>query len=190
MPVSDPTSGRIFIWLVACLLFTSVAVGGSFLILYVTLPENVSKPWFPFAGVALVCLPWMFWCFTCVYRIISRTLGFRFVLGSDGRGGGGGGRGTNDHSSNSGNSSNGLESTLESARERDKDDDEEDEDGNGRTVQFAGSVVMGESANDDNDDDGDKKKGNMRSLSNSNSSNNLSFASHESEMPLTSSLSS
>ncbi|XP_065875737.1 uncharacterized protein [Euphorbia lathyris] len=172
MPVADPTSGRIFIWLVACLLFTSVAVGGSFLILYVTLPDNVSQPWFPFAGVSLVCLPWLFWCFTCVYRIVSRTLGFRFVLGSDGP------RGNNlptTSSSDSHGSSNALEATLESAR---------DGDGDGRQVQSAGSAVTGEN------DKGDENKENTRSLSNSISSNNLSFASHESEVPLTSSMSS
>lgn len=168
MPVADPTSGRIFIWVISCFLFSCIAVGGSFLILYITLPQNISRPWLPIAGVTLVCLPWTFWFFTCVYRIISRALGIRVVFGSGAAEVGGGGGGAQNVVS--GDRRN-LESTLEIGEE-----------GEGRrTVQFAGEVVMRENDNGSNE----KKKSNMGKLSTSLSGRDLSFASHESETPLT-----
>ncbi|KAJ9176051.1 hypothetical protein P3X46_011401 [Hevea brasiliensis] len=183
MPVADPTSGRLFIWLISCFLFTSIAVGGTFLLLYIILPQNEARPWLPIAGVTLVCLPWIFWCFTCLYRIISRALGVRVVIGASGGGGSGGRGGSRVHSrSNIFNASGNvashvpanIDSPIESAEE-----------GDGRQVKFGGAVMLG-----GGDDDDDNEKKNARSLSTSISSNDLSIASQESEMPLTSDIAS
>lgn len=108
MPVLDPTAGYAAIWMVSCFLCLSIAVGGSFLVMYMILPESDSTYWLPIAGVTLVCLPWLFWFCTCFYRIISRLSGVRMsiggVAGGTGGGGGGGGssRGRNIASSNHG----------------------------------------------------------------------------------------
>lgn len=99
MPVSDPRTGYAAIWFISCLLFVSIAVGGGFLVMYMILPESKSTYWLPVAGVTLVCLPWMFWFCTCMYRILSRLFGIRInasaCTGGGGcggsRGGGGGG---------------------------------------------------------------------------------------------------
>ncbi|CAJ2676820.1 hypothetical protein L195_g002170 [Trifolium pratense] len=90
MPVSDPSSGRVFIWIITCLLFISLIAGGVCLAAYLILPESETSSWIPIAGVALVCLPWTFWFFTCLYRIFSRCCGCRVRLGVNGGGGGGG----------------------------------------------------------------------------------------------------
>ncbi|XP_058733958.1 uncharacterized protein LOC131605641 [Vicia villosa] len=88
MPVPDPSSGRKFIWLIACFLFISLIAGGVCLVAYMYLPESETSSWVPVVGVGLVCLPWAFWFFTCLYRIFSRCLGCR--VGMMGGGGGGG----------------------------------------------------------------------------------------------------
>ncbi|KDP31470.1 hypothetical protein JCGZ_15350 [Jatropha curcas] len=169
MPVSDPSSGRLFIWLISCFLFISVLTGGTFLILYLVLPQSSATAWLPFAGVSLVSLPWLFWCFTCLYRIISRALGFRFIIG----GGGGGGNGGLSHPNAASNEPRNLETPLESTG------------GDGKRVQFGGAVVVG--AEDDDDDDNEKIT-NVKRSSSSLSSNDLSIATQESEMPLTSAM--
>lgn len=181
MPIADPISGRIFIWLIATFLFLSIAVGGSFLILYIVLPQNKSRPWLPVAGVILVCLPWLFWFLTCFYRLISRALGFRVVLGGGNNGGGGGGaaRSRSNGFTPAGNTTSEEVSDLESPLGSPSG-------GEGKKVQFGGTIVLGE----ENDHNGshEKKGANKRSLSASNSSNDMSIASHESEMPLTSAM--
>ncbi|KAF9678942.1 hypothetical protein SADUNF_Sadunf07G0088800 [Salix dunnii] len=50
MPVEDPTSGRVFIWLISFFLFITIAAGGSLLLMYVLLPADPSRAWFPVAG--------------------------------------------------------------------------------------------------------------------------------------------
>ncbi|CAK8579010.1 unnamed protein product [Lathyrus sativus] len=86
MPVSDPSSGRKFIWIIACFLFISLIAGGACLVAYMYLPESETSSWVPVVGVGLVCLPWAFWFFTCLYRIFSRCLGCRVGLMSGGGG--------------------------------------------------------------------------------------------------------
>ncbi|XP_050207160.1 uncharacterized protein LOC126656604 [Mercurialis annua] len=174
MPVADPTSGRIFIWIISCFLFSSIALGGTFLILYIILPPNASRSWLPIAGVILVCLPWIFWCFTCAYRIFSRALGFRVALGS---GGGGGGAAP---------PNGGRPRTSVSTHDPTSGEPPSDqvEDGDGRRVQFGGVVVVGE-CNDYDNNNNNENNANLRVLS-----SDLSISSHESEMPLTSSMAS
>ncbi|KAJ0098279.1 hypothetical protein Patl1_28004 [Pistacia atlantica] len=84
MPVRDPHSGYAFVWLVSFTLFLFLAAGGGCLVMYMILPESQSSSWLAITGVTLVCLPWLFWFVTCMYRIISRVLGFRMVVGSGG----------------------------------------------------------------------------------------------------------
>ncbi|CAL0325207.1 unnamed protein product [Lupinus luteus] len=98
MPVSDPSSGRTFIWLITCFLFISILAGGACLVAYMVLPESEIASWLPVLGVSLVCLPWAFWFFTFLYRVFSRCCGYRGVrVGNNGNGGGGGGGGRNNN---------------------------------------------------------------------------------------------
>ncbi|KAJ4899056.1 putative membrane lipoprotein [Raphanus sativus] len=82
MPVPDPQAGRAFICLITLFLFLSIAVGGGCLIAYTILPYP--PIWLSYLGIFFVCLPWFFWILTFVYRIVSRTFGFRMVIGSGG----------------------------------------------------------------------------------------------------------
>nr|XP_004508631.1 uncharacterized protein LOC101500383 [Cicer arietinum] len=91
MPESDSSSGRAFIWLVTFFLFLSLLLGGVCLVAYMIIPESETASWLPIVGVSLVCLPWAFWFFTCLYRIFSRCFGFRVRMGMSNGGGGGGG---------------------------------------------------------------------------------------------------
>ncbi|KAG2716168.1 hypothetical protein I3760_03G111200 [Carya illinoinensis] len=98
MTEPDPRAGSTFIWLITGILFISIAAGGGCLVLYVMQPDSPYASWLPFAGVAFVCLPWLFWMLTCFYRVVSRSCGFRDVGidrngGGRGAGGGGGGGG-------------------------------------------------------------------------------------------------
>ncbi|CAJ1937779.1 unnamed protein product [Sphenostylis stenocarpa] len=88
MPVSDPSSGRTFVWIITGVLFISILAGGACLVAYVLLPESeTSSSWIPEIGVGLVCLPWLFWFLTFIYRILSRIFGCRVSIGSGGSGG-------------------------------------------------------------------------------------------------------
>ncbi|KAK7369520.1 hypothetical protein VNO80_11559 [Phaseolus coccineus] len=88
MPVSDPSSGRTFVWIITGLLFISVVAGGACLVAYMLLPESeTSSSWIPEIGVALVCLPWLFWLLTFLYRVFSRIFGCRVSIGGGGSGG-------------------------------------------------------------------------------------------------------
>ncbi|XP_010527071.1 PREDICTED: uncharacterized protein LOC104804459 [Tarenaya hassleriana] len=82
MPVPDPQAGRTFICLITFFLFLSIAIGGGCLIAYTILPYPPS--WLSYVGITFVCLPWLFWLLTFVYRLLSRSLGFRMVVGSGG----------------------------------------------------------------------------------------------------------
>ncbi|CAN8273385.1 unnamed protein product [Cochlearia groenlandica] len=82
MNVSDPQEGRTFICLITFFLFISIAIGGGCLIAYTILPYP--PIWLSYLGIFFVCLPWFFWILTFVYRILSRTFGFRMVIGSGG----------------------------------------------------------------------------------------------------------
>ncbi|KAF8073284.1 hypothetical protein N665_1122s0013 [Sinapis alba] len=82
MPVPDPGAGRVFIFLITLFLFLSIAVGGGCLIAYTILPYP--PVWLSYLGIFFVCLPWSFWILTFAYRILSRTFGFRMVIGSGG----------------------------------------------------------------------------------------------------------
>ena len=95
MPVSDPNSGRTFIWFVTCILFISLIAGGVCLGAYMFLPESETTPWMPVVGVTLVCLPWAFWFLTCLYRLFSRWCGCRFRIGIANGGSGGNWGGAN-----------------------------------------------------------------------------------------------
>ncbi|KAJ8765378.1 hypothetical protein K2173_012075 [Erythroxylum novogranatense] len=163
MPVADPTSGRLFIWLIASFLLICITVGGACLIAYVVLPQDQPNQWLPVVGVALVCLPWAFWLFTCFYRLISRICGFRVSIGRGfnvNDGGDGGSKTTGNEQGNQ----------VGSAAEED-----------GKNVQFGGAVVVG-GGGKSNDND------NVHALSISSSCNDMSsVVSDESERPLNSS---
>ncbi|CAL1379753.1 unnamed protein product [Linum trigynum] len=169
MPVGDPSSGQFYIWIISIVLFMAVTLGGSFLIMYLILPPTPSTEWLPVAGVSLVCLPWGFWFVTCVYRVLSRTFGFRVVIG----GGGGGGGGSENNTDNIGISGSGSESSKDLMG----DSKEEANDPNKDHHQFVGNV--GENGEND-------KEGGHGIKRTSSSANGVVVGSNESEMPLTS----
>ncbi|CAN6567560.1 unnamed protein product [Malus baccata var. baccata] len=76
-----PGAGGSFICLISCVLFISIVAGGGCLLMYMILPEPQTT-WLPITGVALVCLPWLFWLLTFLYRLISRGSGFRGGIGN------------------------------------------------------------------------------------------------------------
>ncbi|KAI5587718.1 hypothetical protein POPTR_005G066500v4 [Populus trichocarpa] len=173
MPVEDPTSGRLLIWFISFFMFITVAAGGSLLLLYLVLPSDPSRAWLPVAGIALVCLPWLFWFLTCIYRFLSRFFGFRVAIGSGGGGGGGGRARANVFNTTGNAATNGQSGNIETQ-------------GDGTQDEFEGPTITVEQ----NDSGGNGNTAIKRNLSSSNSINNMSFRSHESELPLTSSMAS
>ncbi|GMH10400.1 hypothetical protein Nepgr_012241 [Nepenthes gracilis] len=79
MSCADQKAGSCYIRLISCFLFICIVTGGIFLTVYITQPESESTSWFFIAGVALACLPWLFWFLIYLYRILSRAFGFRMV---------------------------------------------------------------------------------------------------------------
>lgn len=169
MPVEDPTSGRLLIWFISFFMFITVAAGGSLLLMYLILPTDPSRAWLPVAGIALVCMPWIFWLLTCIYRIFSRLFGFRVAIGSGG-GGAGGGRARANVFNETGNAATdiGQSGNIEA-----QGDEAQDEFDHGPTITV-----------EKNDSGGNGNTGIKRSSSSGNSINNMSFRSHESELPL------
>ncbi|KAL6346059.1 hypothetical protein AAG906_025339 [Vitis piasezkii] len=135
-------------------------------------------PW-----VLLVCLPWLFWLLTILYRLISRTCGFRMggSYGGNGVRGGGG--------SVTGPSGGGGVGSVKNAAADEASETvaasspvNSPERSGARRVHFGAAVVVGEQ---DGQGELEKKNENqIRSLSSSNSSNDISINSHESEIPL------
>uniref|UniRef100_A0A7N0TX12 Uncharacterized protein n=1 Tax=Kalanchoe fedtschenkoi TaxID=63787 RepID=A0A7N0TX12_KALFE len=82
MPVPDPRTGTLYVWITSCFLFTCLIVGGALLFLYLLKPESETTTWYPVAGLVFISLPFVFWGITIAYIILSRLLGFR--LGSSG----------------------------------------------------------------------------------------------------------
>ncbi|KAJ7948085.1 putative Membrane lipoprotein [Quillaja saponaria] len=142
--------------------------------MYIILPDSEAQPWLPVAGVTLVCLPWLFWSLTCLYRIISRICGIR-VGGNYNGGGGGSNRGG---SANANNNTTG-DVVVETTAAADESDMGNPQYGS-RQVQFGSVVVVGEQ-DDDHRGNGKHEK---HSSSSSSSNDMSSIASHESEMPL------
>ena len=172
MSEPDPKAGRAYIWTISCILFICIAAGGGCLLVYITVPESQSSNLLPVLGFTFVCLPWIFWIVTIVYRITSRAFGFRMVIGSlygngsvaaKGSGdGGGAAAGVNDIVG-----AQILDVNAKSPPTSPGND--------GRHAQF------GEAKNGDIGQERNIKKSGSSSSS---SSNDISVTSHESEMPL------
>ncbi|EOX92617.1 hypothetical protein QUC31_003733 [Theobroma cacao] len=187
MPEPDPKAGRAYIWTISCILFICIAAGGGCLLAYMTIPDSQSSVLLPALGFTLVCLPWIFWITTVIYRITSRAFGFRMVIGSlyvngsvhrggGDRGGGGGAAAT----VNDINDAQILDVSAKSPQSSPEND--------GRHVQFGEAMVLGNEKTGDNT----RQEGNMKrpGSSSSSSSNDISVTSHESEMPLALSMAS
>ncbi|KAI9079710.1 hypothetical protein K1719_038331 [Acacia pycnantha] len=95
MPASNPNSGPNSIYVIACTLLICLLAGGACLASYLLLPASKASSSLAVAGVTLIGLPWAFWALTFLYRILSRTFGFRLGAGEANCGGGGGGNFTN-----------------------------------------------------------------------------------------------
>lgn len=143
---------------------------------YMVLPHSDTQSWLLAAGITLVCLPWLFWFLTFVYRVISRVCGLRVGIGKTGVGG------------------DGVDDTRENSNNNNVVDDENiapvdpapvGSMGNGPTqAQYQGVAAAMAGSNQDGHDHG--RKGGKHSRSSSNSST----VSHESEMPLALSMAS
>ncbi|XP_022774071.1 uncharacterized protein LOC111316360 [Durio zibethinus] len=176
MPEPDPKAGRTCIWAISCILFICIAAGGGCLLAYMTVPESQSSNLLPFLGFTLVCMPWIFWILTLVYRIMSRAFGFRMVIGSLYGNGGVATEGTGD----GGGAAAGV-NDIDGAQVLDVNakSPPSSPENNGRHAQF------GEAKNSDIDQERNIKRAGSSSSS---SSNDISVASHECEMPLASSM--
>ncbi|EOA19008.1 hypothetical protein CARUB_v10007659mg [Capsella rubella] len=155
MPVPDPRAGQAFICLITLFLFLSIAVGGGCLIAYTVLPYP--PVWLSYLGIFFVCLPWSFWILTFAYRIISRTFGFRMVIGS------GGGNNNNNNNANGEAMPRDIDPPEQSLESPDDDEPE-------TIAHPQGQVLVSM--------EGNQSKKRMSTSSNS------TINSHESEMPL------
>ncbi|XP_041008922.1 translation initiation factor IF-2 [Juglans microcarpa x Juglans regia] len=198
----DPRPGSAFIWLISSVLFLSIAAGGGCLVVYMLQPDSPYATWLPFVGVAFVCLPWLFWVLTCFYRLISRAFGFRVGVAPSGGGGGGGaykggayaagGAGAGGGGPNAANAANNkvaideahagsVEPPVRSSPESEAR----------RRAQFEAILALddqdGHGSSEDRTTDMKKTSSLSARLSRCNDS---SVASHESEMPLASSMAS
>lgn len=155
-------SGASFIWIVSCFLFVSILAGGGCLLMYIIIPhEPGTMSWLPITGVALVCLPWLFWFLTFIYRVVSR-------ISKNKSNSGGGVAVANINTVASANAIASSELTNEVTG------DQRLSDGHGRSVGVGGQQAHG---------NGIAKRSNS-------SLTNQSLASHESELPLASSMAS
>lgn len=137
--------------------------------MYMTQPDATTSTWLLYVGMALVCLPWFFWLVLCVYRCISRSLGFRIVFG----GGGGGGDGAG--SSGKRGAGGGGSATMNgNAGARDT------ENGDGGHARSGEVVVVNEGGGDHTG----PRNIMSRSSSSTSSHNDISVKSDESEVPL------
>ncbi|XP_041003901.1 uncharacterized protein LOC121249254 [Juglans microcarpa x Juglans regia] len=165
------------------------AAGGVCLALYVMQPHSPYASWLPFAGVAFVCLPWLFWMLTCFYRVVSRSCGFRDVgidrngRGGRGAGGGGGAGAGGPIVANAADNNMAIE-----ARAEERPPVRSPESDARRRAQF--EAILGLEEQDDHGSSQGKKKQKKSNSSSSHSSNDSSTDSHESEMALTSSMTS
>lgn len=177
MAVSDPSSGNIYICLVSAVLLLSLVVGGAILVLYVVLPG--SDPWLPIAGISLVSLPWFFWFLTFLYRIFSRRCcGPRSSVADAGASG-------SSNSGGGGDDGEGVPGIADNVPGPESDSPVTSPGSGARRVRFAGAVVVSEAGGGGGGDQEAKKKNSMNPSSSSSSEKDNSFASHESEIPLT-----
>ncbi|XP_039125451.1 neuronal PAS domain-containing protein 3-like [Dioscorea cayenensis subsp. rotundata] len=187
MPASEGRAGNVCIWIIACLFFILILSGGTFLVLYITLPASPVTAWFPIAGLVLVGIPWLFWIMTCIYRSITLNISNLYEsrppnriatvapIGGGGGDGGGGGGG-NATTPGGGNSPGGSPTSA-------------------RRVRFGAATVLGsqEGAGDVSDRNvtpapADAEPDGNNSTANSNYEGS-SLNSHESERPLAFSMS-
>ena len=186
MPLPDPRAGSLFICVTTFVLLLAIVGGGICLILYISLPQTEAPSWLPVSGVFLVCLPWLFWLVTILYRLISRTCGFRIggYVGNGARGGGGSVAGTS-NGGGGGGAASVQNAATDRASEAAATTSPATSPGGSRRVHFGAAVVVGEQ---DGQDSVQKKENQMSS---SNSSNDISInSSNESEIPLALSMAS
>ncbi|KAK4780429.1 hypothetical protein SAY87_016535 [Trapa incisa] len=183
MPVGDPRAGRLLIWLISSFILFSLATGGAFLVVYLVHPESTTtaSTWLLYAGMSLVCFPWFFWFILCVYRCISRSLGFRIVCCASG-GGGDGDEGINKGSAGAGGSAAVSRAGSMAGSMRDAGNQE------GKHVTFEEAVVENELASVDENSNDPKNIGSRSSSSIISMDEDTSFKSHESEIPLASAM--
>lgn len=199
--------GSAFIWLISSVLFLSIAAGGGCLVVYMLQPNSPYSTWLPFAGVAFVCLPWLFWVLTCFYRLISRAFGFRVGVAPGGGGGGaykgafaaggagagaGGGGGDCPNAANAANKNVAIEAAAGSVEPLVRASPESEA---RRRAQFEAILALDDQ--DDHQGHGSsegttdtKKTSSSSHARHSGCNRDSSVASHESEMPLASSMAS
>ncbi|KAJ9179815.1 hypothetical protein P3X46_008135 [Hevea brasiliensis] len=59
------------IYFLSAFFFSCIVSGGVLLGLYIFLPLDQTQPWYPFAGLILEAIPWIFWFSTYIYRCIK-----------------------------------------------------------------------------------------------------------------------
>ncbi|KAF9609740.1 hypothetical protein IFM89_018188 [Coptis chinensis] len=176
MPVPDPRTGSLCVWVLSLFLFVSIVTGTAFLVIAAI---KDTPPWYPYAGIALVGIPWLFWLFTYLYRCITR--GGSSPIDVGGRGGSVGRRGggplAHMTSANAISSSRGaaaIDSPMETPRTT------------ARTVHFGHAIVREEeNGNQPAQDDYQEKSASPPSSSNNNHYEDISFPElRECERPL------
>uniref|UniRef100_A0A2N9G275 Uncharacterized protein n=1 Tax=Fagus sylvatica TaxID=28930 RepID=A0A2N9G275_FAGSY len=180
MPASDSRAGSTFICLITVLLFLSMVVGGGCLIISIIQPDLPLSSRLPFVGMALIGLPWLFWVFTCCYRCMSRTFGYRVGAAGGGEGGSaiGGGRTINAVKNAGGEDVVAIEAGNVECLEWSPESDAR------RRAQFEAILALDDLGGEEGNKDYKKRSS---SSSSSSGNDNISVVSHESELPFASS---
>lgn len=64
----EDRKGDFRIYIISVFFLACTTGGGVFLCMYVLLPDSESIPWYLFAGMTLVAIPWFCWFFIFLYR--------------------------------------------------------------------------------------------------------------------------
>ncbi|KAL5993087.1 hypothetical protein ACLOJK_014008 [Asimina triloba] len=76
MPQFEEETAReshVIFLVVLCVILIFTITGGSLLVAYIVLPESRHTDWYPYVGIALVGIPWLFWFAAAAYRCIVDT---------------------------------------------------------------------------------------------------------------------
>ncbi|XP_068666346.1 uncharacterized protein [Aristolochia californica] len=157
-------AGDVRIWIVTLAFLGCILTGGTFLVMYISLPESPETAWYPVLGMVLVGIPWLFWLVTFLYRVFLKG---RLV----------GGSGAPRYPNTAANNQNGAAADV--------DEECPPESGTGREAGTDGMMVEGEEAQGSS-----QRGGSHGEREPMNASEDSSRASRESEVPLAFAMSS
>ncbi|KAL6124680.1 hypothetical protein ACLB2K_077192 [Fragaria x ananassa] len=140
----EERKGDVRVSIISALFFTCIVAGAVFLFLYMLLPGEKAKLWYPIVGLILVAVPWLFWFVTCAYRCFKPGDSCTQIDGSGRYVKASGGGGSSRHTATTAPATSSVPTIANTSSAAGSPVNSPS--GNHRHVQFAGVVVMG---NDD-----------------------------------------